>query len=86
SRFLETRAATLAAGAAAVLLLAAFALWRFAAAPAAGPAKPRVVVGSKYFTEQVILGEILAQMLEARGVEVERRFELGGNLCHNALV
>lgn len=86
SRLLETRAATLAAGAAAVLLLAAFALWRFVAAPAAGPAKPRVVVGSKDFTEQVILGEILAQMLEARGVEVERRFELGGNLCHNALV
>lgn len=44
-----------------------------------------VVVGSKDFTEQVILGEILAQMLEARGLRVERRFELGGNLCHDAL-
>lgn len=45
-----------------------------------------VRVGSKDFTESVILGEILAQMLEARGVPVERRFELAGNLCHDALV
>jgi len=45
-----------------------------------------VVVGSKDFTEQVILGEIIAQTLEAAGLKVERRFELGGNLCHDALV
>lgn len=45
-----------------------------------------VVVGSKDFTEQVILGEIIAQTLEAGGVEVKRSFELGGNLCHDALV
>lgn len=47
--------------------------------------RARVVVGSKDFTESVLLGEIVAQMLEARGVEVERRFELGGNLAHQAL-
>lgn len=46
----------------------------------------RVVVGSKDFTESALLAEIVAQMLEARGVSVERRFELGGNLPHNALV
>jgi osmoprotectant transport system permease protein len=46
----------------------------------------RVRVGSKDFTESVILAELLAQMLEARGVAVERRFELGGNLCHTSLV
>ena len=45
----------------------------------------RVVVGSKDFTESAILGEIVAQMLEARGVVVERKFELGGNLPHDAL-
>lgn len=45
----------------------------------------RVRVGSKDFTESVILAELLAQLLEARGVVVERRFELGGNLCHDAL-
>ena len=46
-----------------------------------------IVVASKNFTEQDILGEILAQELEARGVPVERRFHLGGTfVCHNALV
>jgi osmoprotectant transport system permease protein len=47
---------------------------------------PRVTVCTKDFTEQVILGELLAQGLEARGVNVTRRFELGGNLCHQALL
>jgi osmoprotectant transport system permease protein len=46
----------------------------------------RVVIGSKDFTESAILGEIVAQMLEARGVAVERNFELGGNLPHDALL
>jgi osmoprotectant transport system permease protein len=46
----------------------------------------RVVVGSKDFTESAILGEIVAQMLEARGVVVQRDFELGGNLPHDALL
>ncbi len=46
-----------------------------------------VVVGSKNFTEQVILGEILAQMLEARDVRVDRRLNLGGSfICHRALL
>ncbi len=45
-----------------------------------------VVVGAKDFTEQLILGELMAQMCEARGLRIERRFELGGNLCHDALV
>ena len=45
----------------------------------------RVTVGAKDFTESVLLGEIVAQMLEARGVAVERKFELGGNLCHEGL-
>ena len=46
----------------------------------------RVVVGSKDFTESAILGEIVAQVLEAHGVSVERNFELGGNLPHDALL
>jgi osmoprotectant transport system permease protein len=45
-----------------------------------------VVVGSKDFTESVLLAEVVAQMLEARGVRVERQFELGGNLPHDALL
>src|SRR6201997_5495297 len=41
----------------------------------------RVVVGSKFFTEQVIVAELLAQQIEARtGVHVERKTNLGGTL------
>lgn len=56
------------------------------AAPAAAANGHRVVVGSKDFTESVILAEILAQMLEKQGVEVVRQFELGGNLAHDGLL
>lgn len=46
-----------------------------------------VRIGSKNFTEQVVLGEIAAQALEAAGVPVERRLDLGGSfVCHRALV
>jgi len=45
-------------------------------------------VGSKNFTEQVILGEILAQSIErAGGINVERRLNLGGTLvCERAML
>ena len=46
----------------------------------------RIVIASKDFTESIILAEIAAQLLEARGVSVERQFELGGNLPHEALL
>jgi osmoprotectant transport system permease protein len=45
-----------------------------------------VTVGSKDFTESILLAEIVAQMLEAQGVEVDRKFDLGGNLAHSAIV
>jgi osmoprotectant transport system substrate-binding protein len=46
----------------------------------------RVVVGSKNFTEQRVLGELLAQTIEAAGMPVERRFDLGGTfVCDAAL-
>jgi glycine betaine/choline ABC-type transport system substrate-binding protein len=34
----------------------------------------------------VILAEILAQMLEQKNIQVERRFELAGNLAHESLL
>src|SRR5215813_4576100 len=46
----------------------------------------KVVVGSKDFTESILLSEIVGQMLEDRGLQIERQFELGGNLPHEALV
>lgn len=53
----------------------------------AAPGGKRIAVGSKDFSEQVILGEILAQAIETKtGLQVERRFDLGGNLAHEALV
>jgi osmoprotectant transport system permease protein len=60
-------------------------LWR-AGTTAKPQAAQKVVIGSKDFTESVLLAEIVAQMLEARGVEVQRQFELGGNLSHEALI
>lgn len=47
---------------------------------AAGPgdaAKPKVIVGSTNFYEQLTLGELYAQILEANGYTVERKFNLG---------
>lgn len=46
-----------------------------------------IVVGSKNFTEQLVLGEILAQQIERRlGQPVKRRLNLGGTLlAHEAL-
>ncbi|HKP82369.1 MAG TPA: glycine betaine ABC transporter substrate-binding protein [Pyrinomonadaceae bacterium] len=73
--------------AAAVLLVVVggVALWRGSDAPKSTE-QARVSVGSKDFTESALLAELVAQMLEARGVSVERRFELGGNLPHDAMV
>ncbi len=46
----------------------------------------RLKVGSKNFTEQVVLGELAAQALEAEGFAVERKLDLGGTfVCHQAL-
>jgi osmoprotectant transport system permease protein len=45
-----------------------------------------VTVGSKDFTESILLAEIVAQMLETKDIDVDRRFDLGGNLAHTALV
>jgi osmoprotectant transport system permease protein len=66
-----------------IVVAGAVGLWRYTKTPTG---QNRVVVGSKDFTESSLLAEIVAQMLEARGVTVERRFELGGNLPHEALV
>jgi osmoprotectant transport system substrate-binding protein len=47
-----------------------------------------IVIGSKNFPEQALLGEILAQHLEARThLRVERRFYLAGSyICQQALL
>jgi osmoprotectant transport system substrate-binding protein len=54
---------------------------------AAGTAAAQTVrVGSKNFTEQFVLAELYAQALEAAGIKVERKINLGGTLiAHKAL-
>jgi osmoprotectant transport system substrate-binding protein len=48
----------------------------------------RIVIGSKNFTESLMLGEILAQQIEAHSqLKVERRFYLAGTyICQQALL
>jgi osmoprotectant transport system substrate-binding protein len=47
-----------------------------------------VVAGSKNFTEQIILAELLSEQVEAlTGLRVDRRLNLGGTLiCHQAMI
>ncbi|HYI11212.1 MAG TPA: glycine betaine ABC transporter substrate-binding protein [Thermoanaerobaculia bacterium] len=45
-----------------------------------------IIVGSKNFTESVILGELLAQKLEIAGCKVDRRLNMGGTfVCDSAI-
>jgi osmoprotectant transport system permease protein len=64
-----------------VLLLAGLTIVNYQQAPAT------IVIGSKNFTEQVILGELLAQQIESHThLKVDRRFNLGGTfICHEAV-
>jgi glycine betaine/choline ABC-type transport system substrate-binding protein len=52
------------------------------------PTKQSITIGSKFFTEQVILSELVAQHIEARTeLHVLRKTNLGGTLlCHKALL
>ena len=54
----------------------------------APPRPDHPIIGAKNFTEQVILGELLAQEIEAKShLHVERRFYLAGSyICNQALI
>src|ERR1700719_4172567 len=68
-----------------ILLLIAVAL----PLPSCSPShSDRVVVGSKNFTESFLLGEIFAQMIEARTqLKVDRRFYLAGTyICQQSIL
>jgi osmoprotectant transport system substrate-binding protein len=57
--------------------------------PSCSPShQSRIVVGSKNFTESFILGELIAQQIEARtDLKVERRFYLAGTyICQQAIL
>jgi osmoprotectant transport system substrate-binding protein len=57
------------------------------ALPSAATAQDKITVGSKGFTEQVVLGNMLGLLLENNGFTVDRKIGLGGTvICHEALV
>jgi osmoprotectant transport system substrate-binding protein len=68
-----------------VAVVAALALLLAACSP---PRPDHPVIGAKNFTEQVVLGELLAQEIESKSsLKVERRFYLAGSyICQQALV
>jgi osmoprotectant transport system substrate-binding protein len=70
------------------LLAAVLSALLIALTACAPPRSSHIVIGAKDFTEQVVLGELLAQEIEASGGgPVERRFWLAGSyLCQQALV
>lgn len=67
------------------LVLSATALLLFACSPSHSG---RIVIGSKNFTESFILGELMAQQIEAHtSLKVDRRFYLAGTyICHQAVL
>jgi osmoprotectant transport system permease protein len=69
-----------------VVVLVGFMAWRVMLRNSRSVTRGHVTVGSKDFTESILLAEIVAQMLEAQNVEVTRQFDLGGNLAHSAVV
>jgi osmoprotectant transport system substrate-binding protein len=57
-------------------------------AACSAPRREGIVIGSKDFTEQVVLSELLAQRVESTtGIKVDRRFYLRGSyIAHQALL
>jgi osmoprotectant transport system permease protein len=76
----------------AAIALPVLCLLGVAAGALAQPRQPHdentIVIGSKSFTEQLILAEMLSQLIEDRtDLSVKRMFNLGGTMiCHRALV
>ena len=70
-----------------LLMLVLSMVFIMGALPQAAVGQEKVVVGSKGFTEQVILGNMLSLLLENDGFKVDRKIGLGGTvICHEALV
>ena len=87
-RHLSARRRTRSRRAALVAAAAALAVAVLGSAALAMRSSGAIVVGSKNFTEQLILGEIVAQTIEREtGLTVQRRLNLGGTLiCDRALI
>ncbi|MGA8429448.1 MAG: glycine betaine ABC transporter substrate-binding protein [Candidatus Sulfotelmatobacter sp.] len=71
-----------------LLLLVAVMALAIAPVSCESPRSNRIIIGSKNFTESLILGELMAQQIEQHTkLEVERRFYLAGTyICHQGLL
>jgi osmoprotectant transport system permease protein len=67
-------------GGAAALAIACFLAWSLGSGGSG-----TIVVGSKPFTESELMGEMIAQLAEASGAEVERKFYMGGTVCFESV-
>jgi osmoprotectant transport system substrate-binding protein/osmoprotectant transport system permease protein len=87
-RQLSARRRSASRRAAAAIAVAVAAIVLFSSGVAARRSGGAIVVGSKNFTEQLVLGELLAQAIERdAGLPVDRRLNLGGTLiCDRALI
>jgi len=85
TKFIRERSAKIGSTLTLLLLLVALLLFPVTGC---GRNQHRIVVGSKNFTEQLVLGEIFAQVIEARThLPVERRFYLAGTfICQQAIL
>ncbi|MEO8631800.1 MAG: ABC transporter substrate-binding protein [Chloroflexota bacterium] len=58
-------------------IVAAFVASACGSAGTSGGTKPAITIGSTNFSEQLVLGELYSQILEANGYTVTRKFNLG---------
>lgn len=63
-----------------------FAIVALVGVAACGRPDDVVIVGSKNFTESIILGEIVAQQIEGLGITVERKLNLGGTFINHEAI
>jgi len=70
------------------VIISLLVLAAFSAVACRSSRQSKITIGSKFFTEQVILAELLAQHIEAKtGIAVIRKTNLGGSLLvHKALL
>jgi osmoprotectant transport system permease protein len=87
---LKARLRPVAVGLPGLVVIVGLAAWASGSPSGSGVAGdgPRLSVGTKNFTEQLVLGELMVQLIEARTeIAVERRFNLGGTMiAHGALI
>lgn len=71
----------------AVLMLAALMVVGCGPSNGGEEGKPKIIVGSKNFTEQLVVGNMVGLLLEDAGYPVDYKLRLGGSgLVHEALV